>query len=347
MRHDHRFYAATAIGVGAVVVAVVTSRSRRAPGADSDPAEPTGPVVAWCADGLEPIAGGGCLAMPHDARRRGPVPLVVYLHGRYSPETAPQEMARQARVASLGTKRGFAVLALRGRQGQCSDPSLASFWCWPSNERSASDAPRYVDEWATPLRVAERRAGRGRRLLLGFSSGAYFATIVATRGLHPFDAVAIAHGGPVEPTAASAAMPPLVLLTADDDPSNEEMLRLDDELRRVRWPHHVFAREGGHELPDADVEAALTFFARTEKEKLPLRPPISLRAPRHTPPDAGAGVDAAATADGAEAQETRSAVEARVERDAALAPPAATASASAQPPADATAIPESPPPSSE
>jgi hypothetical protein len=334
MRHDHRFYAATGLGVAAVVIAIVVAKPGRAPAAAGDLGEPSGAIVPWCAPGLEPIAGGGCFAMPA-GRAKGPAPLVVYLHGRYAPETLDEEHARQSRVAKLGTKKGFAVLALRGQQGRCSDPALATFWCWPSNERMVGEGPGYVDAWTTSMRVAEHRAGKGRRLLLGFSSGGYFATMIATRDLAPFDAIAIAHAGPVEPTQpTNGRAPPLLLLTADDDPSNDEMLRLDQELDRVRWPHHVFAREGGHELPDADVEAALTFFERTEKEHLPLRPPLSTRAPRRKPPDAGTGDAGAAPSATASATAESSATATPSAEPAPTVEPSAEPKAGAAEPSD-------------
>ncbi len=255
---DVRFYVAVALGVAAASAGVVLWERRPKTPPLVSPASPAAPVVAWCAQGLVAIPGGGCFAAP----ARTPAPLVVYLHGRHSDETLAEELARQARVAKLGTARGFAVLALRGKRGQCSDPQLASFWCWPSNEKNAADAEKWVAEWSPALAEAEKRAGRSKRHLLGFSNGGYFAVIIATRGLLPFDDVAVAHAGPVEPTSARGAKPPMLLLTADDDPSNDEMMRLDGELARAAWPHRIVAREGGHELPEADVEWALAFFAR-------------------------------------------------------------------------------------
>ncbi|HEY8075612.1 MAG TPA: PHB depolymerase family esterase [Labilithrix sp.] len=294
---DVRFYGAVVLGVAAVSVAVVLSARRPKGPPLVSPTSPAAPAVAWCARGLEPIAGGGCFAAP----ARTPAPLVVYLHGRHADETLAEELARQARVARLGTSRGFAVLALRGKRGECTDPQLASFWCWPSNEKNAVDGAKWVAEWEPAIAEAERRAGRSRRHLLGFSNGGYFAVVIATRGLLPFDAVAVAHAGPVEPTVARGAKPPMLLVTADDDPSNDEMMRLDAELARAEWPHHIVARGGGHELPDEDVQWALAFFARAEGGRLPPAP--GGHAPRHKEsmpeggePDAATEADAAITA---------------------------------------------------
>jgi dienelactone hydrolase len=130
--------------------------------------------------------------------------------------------------------------------------------------------------------------GPGPNVLFGFSNGAYFATLVATRALGAFDAIAIAHGGPVPPTRANGKKPPLLLLTADDDPSDGEMRQLDAELAREKWPHELVSREGGHALPDADIAFALSFFDRALREPLPLRPPLQQPRPRKdaAPPDA-------------------------------------------------------------
>lgn len=216
---------------------------------------------AACASGLEPVAGGGCYAA---SAKPSPRPLVVYLHGLHSEANLGEELDRQARVARIATERGFDVLALRGRLGGCERvPALV---CWPSNERSADRGPETVAAWEPALAEAARRGGRGARHLLGFSNGGYFAALVATRALAPFESVVVAHGGPVEPTRARGAKPPMLLLTADEDAALPEMLRLDAGLGRERWPHAIVAREGGHALTDGDIANALTFFSRASRE---------------------------------------------------------------------------------
>ncbi|MBS2015615.1 MAG: hypothetical protein JST00_22195 [Deltaproteobacteria bacterium] len=267
-----RFYVAVGLGVTAAVIGILLRR-------ESVPPPPRPPqddaIATWCADGFEAIRGG-CLALPPRSATPGkPTPLVIFLHGRYGADGVERMMETQARVGRIGTARGYAVLALRGRQGECTDPTLASWWCWPSNERNAADGPAFVQRFMPPIAEAERRIGRGRRVLLGFSNGAYFAALIASRSLLPIDAVAIAHGGPVEPMTPVGAPPPALLVNADEDPSDAEMQRLAADLTRERWPFAFVERGGGHALPDWDVEMALTFFDRTAREPLPLVPPLS------------------------------------------------------------------------
>jgi predicted esterase len=281
---DHvRFYVAVAIGVAAACVAIVMTRGE--PSRAKTASSPEGEIVPWCAPGLEPIPGGGCWAAP--ARAPQGTPLVVYLHGRYAPSSEAEEHARQATVARLATARGYAVLALHGMQGECTQREVASFWCWPSNERNAGDGAAFVARWAPALAEAERRIGRGPRWLLGFSNGGYFAALIASRNLAPFDAVTIAHAGPVSPMQPRGPKVPMLLVTADDDPSDEEMTRLSSELARERWPHEIVSREGGHALPEWDVQMGLTFFARARTERLPLEPPLQTRVRPPKPIDDG------------------------------------------------------------
>ncbi len=245
---------------------------------------PDEPPADWCAPAYEPIAGGGCFAAA--PATGAAMPLLVYLHGRYARSSSAEEIDRQRRLAARATAHGFAVLVLRGGLGACSAPELADWFCWPSNEHNADSAAVVVQAWTRALAAAHERTRSNARVLLGFSNGGYFAGLLATRGLFDADAVVIAHGGPVEPFHAPdagppAARPPLLLLSADDDVAQDEMILFDEVLGREHWPHDSYARPGVHGLTDEDIDAALSFFARA-RESLPLDPPLSMhRAVRH------------------------------------------------------------------
>ncbi len=235
----------------------------------------------WCPATMEAMRGDGCFAAPASPTH---APLLVYIHGMYGAEGAPDEATRQERVVRLGVQKGFAVLIFRGEKGECKNAQIPDYVCWPSNPRNEADGPAFVARWQPALDdAAKRTGGSSPRYLLGFSNGAYFASLIATRALVKFDGVAIAHGGPVEPTRSTGPKPPLLLISADDDPSDGEMGLLDQELAREEWPHVVVAREGGHALLDWDVDVALTFFQRIQKERMPLSPALA-RGRRPTPP---------------------------------------------------------------
>ena len=338
--HAVRFYVAVALGVLAVAAGVLLRGRSRDLGrwaAASEQGGSPGAVVDWCAEGLEAIQGGGCFALAAEPSAGRPRALLVYLHGRYAPETVADEMERQARVAHMATARGYSVLTLRGKQGQCTDPTLATWWCWPSNERNATDGPAFVASWGVALAEAERRARPARRVLLGFSNGGYFASLIASRALLPLDAVTVAHAGPVAPMTPVRTRPPMLLIDADDDPSSAEILHLDADLTREAWPHAMVVREGTHALPEWDVEMALTFFDRVRTETLPLAPPLAPQRPPH-PHDAG-GVEPdperdLGTVDGGGAPAEVAAPAAEVVDAAAIAPATVTAPAEPAPAAE-------------
>lgn len=253
----------------------------------------------WCAPGFEPIRGGGCFA---SAGGSPDAPLVVYLHGRYARDAASDEIDRQRRLGARATALGYTVLALRGRLHTCTAPALADWYCWPSNETNADAGPEFVDRWAVALAAAQERIRPRHRFLLGFSNGGYFAGLIASRGLFDVDAVVVAHGGPVEPVRALRSALPLLLLSADDDIAQDEMIRFDEELTREHWAHDSYARDGSHGLTDTDIDAALTFFGRAS-ESLPLSPPLSPplalhRAVRHVRDAGTEGANQASDAQG-------------------------------------------------
>ncbi|HEY1955243.1 MAG TPA: PHB depolymerase family esterase [Polyangiaceae bacterium] len=275
-------------GAAAMVVAFIAWIAVPA-GAD-EPAAPgieAGPVATWCASSLERLEGDACFAQPRDPG--GPVPLVVYLHGRYDDATANEELDRQARLAKLATSRGFAVLALHGVRGECSSADYKDYFCWPSNEHNEADAPAFAARAADAIARVRERLGDGPNVLLGFSNGGYFASLIAARGLGSFRAIAVAHGGPAGELVGGG--PPMLLVTADDDAADPEMRKLDAELSTAGWPHVLVAREGGHALPDWDLDVVLTFFQRTLAKGFPFTPALGIRSERLIR-DAGAEVAA-------------------------------------------------------
>jgi predicted esterase len=223
-----------------------------------------------------------CYAAPAGAATS--LPLIIYLHGYF--EEGPGEgqndaLDQQRRVALHATSRGFAVLALRGTEGACAiSQENATKVCWPSNEKVAYKGPKFVREWQSALDAAAAKHPFDKRYIFGFSNGGYFAGLIAVRALYDADAFAVAHAGPVEPVKALGKKSPLLLMSADQDLSQEGMLRFDEELTQDEWPHENYVRAGGHALPDSDIDVALTFFERTRTETLPLRPPLSTRVAR-------------------------------------------------------------------
>jgi predicted esterase len=297
-----------AIAVGGLGLGALRYSLRARPNGRDEASEADGGIVQWCAVGLEPIVGGGCLAMP----RRSNAPLLLYLHGRYDASQPAEELERQQRVAKKATERGFAVLALRGELGACKRAEFTNWYCWPSNERTAEAGPTFVGRWSTALEEATRRGATGDRFVLGFSNGAYFSGLIATRSLFDAGAFIVAAGGPVDPIVRANRMPPILLLTGDDDISADDTVRFGRLLTRAGWPNDIYAREGGHQLTNGDVDAVLTFLDRSRREPVPLVPPIATMHRPLPPRDASVAADR----DGAPPEQTPSADAAPVSAEA-------------------------------
>jgi predicted esterase len=209
----------------------------------------------------------------------------VYLHGRYAKDAAFDETDRQRRLAARATARGFAVVALRSQLGACTGPGLSTWFCWPSTQPNDAIVA-FVRSWNQALDAAQTRSRSPARYLLGFSNGAYFVGLVATGGLFDASAYVIAHGGPIEPVRAIGDKRPMLLLSADDDVAQDDMIRFDQELAREGWERESYARLGGHALTDEDIDSAIAFFA-SAGDKRSFAPPASLHRPIRHARDAG------------------------------------------------------------
>ncbi len=239
---------AIALAIGTYVATRYRSQASTPPVIAADAAETDAGTMA-CMDGFEPIPGEGCLALPKESST--PPPLLIYLHGLYDSNAPAQEIDRTTRLVKRATARGFAVLAFRGRLGMCTTiPEYATWYCWPSNDKTADAGPGLVTSWSTALEIATTRTKARRRYVLGFSNGGYFAVLLATRDLFRADAFAIAGAGVVRPYKAPAVKAPIVLVSGDDDPSQPDMLALDQALSADKWPHDAYGRDGGHALAD-------------------------------------------------------------------------------------------------
>src|ERR1019366_9162759 len=100
--------------------------------------------------------------------------------------------------------------------------------------------------------AAQTRTAARRRYVLVFSNGGYFAALIAARGLLDADAFVVAHGGPVEPVLPFRGTPPLLMMSADDDVSKDEMIRFEVEIGRAHWVQESYARGGEKGVGDED-----------------------------------------------------------------------------------------------
>jgi predicted esterase len=185
-------------------------------------------------------------------------PVVVFLHGQLAldDDALADEEATERRVRTRLGDAGFDVWAPRGRVGLCDwDDGARRLACWPSDERKLDDARSITAEWPRALR------GRRPALVVGFSNGAAFATLLAVHGVVSACGFVALHGFPAGAIHVDAAHPaPLLLMSARG--ASWEAGQLEATTRALdaaHWPYRAAAREGSHAVEDADLEEVVAF----------------------------------------------------------------------------------------
>src|SRR4051812_10642858 len=133
-------------------------------------------------------------------RSFNPDKLIIYFHG-ILPAGADWGVVQEFKVLGTeATRRGYALLAMRGEQGLCYwGGKYISYWCWPSDKTQQPDMERTLRRLKTLMpKVSERLGSRiGRPLLLGFSNGGFFVAMIAAMSRLDVRAYGIMHGGGV------------------------------------------------------------------------------------------------------------------------------------------------------
>jgi poly(3-hydroxybutyrate) depolymerase len=225
------------------------------------PAKPVATLASsdsWCPDGFESGPQDTCFAVPEMTNKDTPV--LVYLHGMYAGHGSPEEW----RLVRSATQKGFAVVVPRGKRGACAwKAELKDHFCWPQETDDPQAFKSVIADWDRVLWQVDAilEGGSHRRYVLGFSNGGFFASYMAAHGIFPAQAYAIVNGGPLEPAQKPAKAVPVMLVTAQDDPSQAaKMKELHDGLAKSGWPHAFCTRPGPHPLAGEDIEASLRFF---------------------------------------------------------------------------------------
>jgi poly(3-hydroxybutyrate) depolymerase len=174
-------------------------------------------------DRLDALCDGCTLDVPS---RKGPVPLLVVLHGNH--ETAA-DAAKRWRSAALA--RGWAVLALQCPRAQGCDDE-ARWYKW-------GGAPSWIFDQIAQART--RHAFDAKRMYLaGWSGGASYMGMMAPHWEHRFAAV-VFHGGGQPPGDADACPRhlPAYFLVGNENPDHGAARRLRDYWQscgqEVRW----------------------------------------------------------------------------------------------------------------
>jgi predicted esterase len=211
---------------------------------------------AWCAPELDPLSADVChiggTAAP-DGRRT----LVIFLHGVIAKNTMWQWLQERAIARSAKQLHFDAIVPQAPRVG----PGGAGGFAWPGlHKAGAEDDESLVAGWAQARRALEKRSGHAydEVFVVGFSSGAYFATSLALHARADVDGyVVLAGGSPNAPDPAAAHVPVFVGVCARDRASAPEARELGRLLSARGWPTRVDEQQVGHGVSDVHMAHAL------------------------------------------------------------------------------------------
>ena len=256
-------------GLALVVVVVGCFAGRPAP-ASAAPALARATAHAWCAPETEALpdsvcAFDGTAASPGASSDRRT--LVIFLHGLV-PRDAGWQWTQQRAV--LREAKQFRFTAIMPRAPGVGPRSVAGY-AWPGSTAAQPVEQDLIDQWSRARRTLEARAGRpfDEVFVLGFSSGAYFATSLALRGrLDVAGYVLVAGGSATHLTSDPPRRPPVFIGVSTQDRATAPGARALGQLLAARgWAHRVDEEPVGHMISDLHVAHALTYLrARVDSD---------------------------------------------------------------------------------
>jgi len=198
----------------------------------------------WCAPEVTQLSDHVCTfdgGTSPDGRRT----LVIYLHGAYA--ATPGFAWMQQRAMAMHAKRhGFTVLLPTSPKGPVG-------FVWPTSQAAQDEQEAGVLAGIKQARhELERRAAKrfDEVFVVGFSSGAYYASSLAVRGALDVDGYIVLAGGSSWARPSSAAgvrrAPVFVGVSAADPQTANHSRAFAGTLAALKWPYRVEERNAGH-----------------------------------------------------------------------------------------------------
>ncbi len=229
-----------------------------APSASAEPAK------TWCAPELAELSDHVCYVdggapVPPDERRRT---LVIYLHGALATKPGFAWMQQRA-MATYAKRHGFTVVIPTG-------PSDGVGFVWPASAKDLKDKEPAILAGLKQARTdVARRGGHAfdETFVIGFSSGAYYASSLALRGALAVDGYVVLAGGSswMRPGASTPRVPVFVGVSGGDAQTAEHSRAFAGTLAALRWPYRVEERAVGHQVDAVFLAHALGWLRSRTK----------------------------------------------------------------------------------
>jgi len=220
----------------------------------------------WCPLEAETLAGPICAFVPEELPE-GDRTLVVFLHGVTNVGSGWQ-LATIRGMVRYAKQYGFGLIAPRGVRRAASEGKDEAY-AWPNAALSQQHTEGAVlQSWEAARTTLETRAGKkfDRVLVVGFSSGAYYASSLALRGKRAADGYAVFAGGAAPYSkgmiaAVEQRAPIFIGYGLKDKAAVKDARKLAAALRAARWKHReVSVPKVGHTITTSEFRDAIAWL---------------------------------------------------------------------------------------
>lgn len=225
---------------------------------------PEGPAKPWCAPEVVELSDHVC-SFDGGLSKDGQRTLVIYLHGAYS--ESPGFAYLQQRAMAFHAKRlGFTVLLPTSPKGQVG-------FVWPTSQQAIEEQEAGILAGIRKGRAElERRQGNkfDEVFVIGFSSGAYYGSSMAIRGVLDVDGYMVLAGGSswVKPGAEGKLRAPVFVgVSAADGQTAGHSRSFAGSLATLHWPSKVEERNAGHMVDWTFMEHGLAWLRAQSPSK--------------------------------------------------------------------------------
>ena len=211
---------------------------------------------AWCAPDTEALAGDACYLGTYkaDAPKRT---LVIFLGGAAA-RGKTWQWNHMRGVAKLAKGIGFEAIYPKS-------PVTAQAYLWPGSATPSPEEDALIANWMNAKRELEKRNGRAfdEVFVMGFSSGAYFASSLALRGKLDVDGYAVFAGGLPAGAAKSPQVrwsPVFVGVCGEDAMSAPHSRSFASVLTTAGIPRMLDTQPVGHGLSHVHMHHAINYL---------------------------------------------------------------------------------------
>ena len=245
--------------LAAMLLAPTTSAAKESNGKPLQGPQP------WCAPEIEALPGDACYL--NGASRLAPRrTLVIFLHGAIAKNTT-WSWNHERMLQRVATATNIEMIVPRS-------PETNVGFVWPGSQKAQAEVEQQlIDGWMTAKATLEKRDGRpfDEVFVMGFSSGAYFASSLAMRGRMDVDGYAVFAGGQpmsAPPSPVVRRAPVFVGVCADDPTTASPSRAFAGSLLTAGIPRQVNVQHVGHGLDSVHFNSALAYLRRMNKPQL-------------------------------------------------------------------------------